>query len=440
MKLLALLAIVSAAPAASAQVSSAAAPAPSSSAGTDGSAAAQAFPACALALKDQDGTGCLYANSEPTLGMLYTLSSDLFVDANTHHVGIGTTTPTQMLDVVGFAEVDGLRVALGDLYMGEFDTSTIRFPNASGATSPMIEMFQGGGGNADRMVVAHSTGAPDWGLKYSDGFDRFIFQQLNASPVFTVDLFTKDVTVHDGTLTVAHTDPNPSLHVTASSNFLGAAGEVANIERLSFHTAVDDVLQLRIPFGSDPSAQYIEAEDNTQVYFRVDVSGTVYADGAYTGPADFAEMIQVTSGAESVEPGDVLVIDPTSSRGVQHSSSAYSTLVAGIFSTNPGFVGSERQWEDLESTTLAADAERKTLDRSDMALLYDEVPMAVAGIVPCKVSAENGAIRPGDLLVTSFTPGHAMRADRPDAGTILGKALEPLDVGTGSIRVLVTLQ
>jgi hypothetical protein len=62
------------------------------------------------------------------------------------------------------------------------------------------------------------------------------------------------------------------------------------------------------------------------------------------------------------------------------------------------------------------------------------------GIVPCRVSAENGAIQTGDLLVSSATPGHAMRDDTPRAGTIVGKALAPLAKGTGVIKVLVTLQ
>ncbi|MCH8981558.1 hypothetical protein IH922_06010 [candidate division KSB1 bacterium] len=60
--------------------------------------------------------------------------------------------------------------------------------------------------------------------------------------------------------------------------------------------------------------------------------------------------------------------------------------------------------------------------------------------MPCKVSAENGAIRPGDLLVTSSLPGHAMRDDKPGVGTVLGKALGSLNSGTGVIRVLVTMQ
>jgi hypothetical protein len=65
-----------------------------------------------------------------------------------------------------------------------------------------------------------------------------------------------------------------------------------------------------------------------------------------------------------------------------------------------------------------------------------------------KVDASFGAIKPGDLLSTSSTPGHAMKAApviingleiyRP--GTILGKALEPLAQGTGVIKVFVSMR
>jgi cell shape-determining protein MreC len=76
------------------------------------------------------------------------------------------------------------------------------------------------------------------------------------------------------------------------------------------------------------------------------------------------------------------------------------------------------------------------------------VPLAVLGIVPVKASAENGAIRPGDALTTSGTPGHAMKAKVVTvdgisfypSGVLIGKALEGLDSGTGVIKMLVTLQ
>ena len=68
--------------------------------------------------------------------------------------------------------------------------------------------------------------------------------------------------------------------------------------------------------------------------------------------------------------------------------------------------------------------------------------MAVVGIVPCKVSAENGPIQRGDLLVTSSTEGHAMKGTdrRRMLGAVVGKALETLQRGKGVIEVLVTLQ
>jgi hypothetical protein len=78
----------------------------------------------------------------------------------------------------------------------------------------------------------------------------------------------------------------------------------------------------------------------------------------------------------------------------------------------------------------------------DAASLASEVPMAVVGIVPCKVTAENGAITVGDLLVASSQAGFAMKGtDRGRMlGAVVGKALEPLTAGNGIIQVLVTLQ
>ena len=68
--------------------------------------------------------------------------------------------------------------------------------------------------------------------------------------------------------------------------------------------------------------------------------------------------------------------------------------------------------------------------------------MAMMGIVPTKVSAENGPIETGDLLVASSTMGYAMKGtDRSRlTGAVVGKALASLDSGTGVIEVLVTLQ
>lgn len=57
-----------------------------------------------------------------------------------------------------------------------------------------------------------------------------------------------------------------------------------------------------------------------------------------------------------------------------------------------------------------------------------------------KVDASYAPIQVGDLLTTSETPGYAMKAIDPKVGTIIGKALEPLTSGKGTIAVLITLQ
>jgi hypothetical protein len=59
-----------------------------------------------------------------------------------------------------------------------------------------------------------------------------------------------------------------------------------------------------------------------------------------------------------------------------------------------------------------------------------------------KVTAENGPIKPGDLLVTSSTPGRAMKGtDREQlTGAMIGKALGSLDSGDGVVEVLVSLR
>jgi len=157
--------------------------------------------------------------------------------------------------------------------------------------------------------------------------------------------------------------------------------------------------------------------------FRVDGTGRVFADGGFQpNGADFAESMAVTGDRSNYTAGDLLVIDPSAERHLDLAQQPYSTLVAGIYSTKPGMLGSTR--------------------KVDEAAAKDEIPLAVVGIVPCKVTAENGPIHAGDLLVASSTLGHAMKGtDRSKMlGAVVGKALEPLLQGRGVIQVLVTLQ
>jgi len=133
--------------------------------------------------------------------------------------------------------------------------------------------------------------------------------------------------------------------------------------------------------------------------------------------ADVAEDFDV---AVAVQDGTVMVIredgvlEPCTSR--------YDSRVVGVVSGagryRPGMV-------------LDREGEREP----------GRAPISVMGKVECLADAADGPIAVGDLLTTSSTPGHAMRADpgRAPQATI-GKALGPLVEGTGLVPMLVSLQ
>jgi len=70
----------------------------------------------------------------------------------------------------------------------------------------------------------------------------------------------------------------------------------------------------------------------------------------------------------------------------------------------------------------------------------DAVPIALTGVVHVKVNDSNGPIERGDFLTTSAIEGQAMRADRAEAGSIIGKALEDMPEGSASILVFINIQ
>lgn len=167
----------------------------------------------------------------------------------------------------------------------------------------------------------------------------------------------------------------------------------------------------------------IEAVGNDpyDIEFWVSNDGDVYADGAFQSPAaDFAELLPAQPG---LEPGDVLAIGPDGK--LTRTAEPYQTTVVGVYSSQPAFLGN------------SAGEERD-----------GRAPLALVGVVPVKVSTENGPIQPGDVLVASGTAGHAMRAEPVvvngitfyPSGVVIGKALGSLDEGTGVIDVLIMLQ
>lgn len=155
---------------------------------------------------------------------------------------------------------------------------------------------------------------------------------------------------------------------------------------------------------------------------RIDNTGKGFFNGGtQASGADFAEAFAVVGSRTSYEPGDVLVISQSVDRAMEKSAQPYSTLVAGVVSTKPGAVFTDRD----------ADAD-----------LSDLVPLGVIGVIPTKVCVENGPIGRGDLLVTSSQPGVAMRAGaNPPAGCVIGKALANFNAGgVGKIDALINVR
>ncbi|WP_273211854.1 hypothetical protein [Runella zeae] len=141
-----------------------------------------------------------------------------------------------------------------------------------------------------------------------------------------------------------------------------------------------------------------------------------------TGGADLAEHFDVTD-AEIPMPGTVVSIDPEQPGKLRVANRAYDHTVAGIVSG-------------------AGDVQPGMLMGQAGTLAGGQYPVALTGRVYCRVDAQYGAIRPGDLLTTSPTTGHGMKATDSEKakGAILGKAMTSLETGTGLVLVLVSLQ
>jgi hypothetical protein len=276
------------------------------------------------------------------------------------NVGIGTTSPQDALHVDG----------------SDTNHVEIRVSNEAATGSYPYMIFQQAGS---------TSAVPGWN---------------NAGAIEATSIGGMVLSAYQGPMIFQTNSRSTQMTITSSGNVgIGTASPGAKLE-------VDG--NIKLTSGSGASMTY---PDGT-------VQSTAW-NGVLSG-GDYAESVNVSGGREEYEPGDVLVISESAAGDVAKSSEPYSTLVAGIYSTKPGFVGRRQTGGDRDA----------------------ELPMAMVGIVPTKVSAENGSIKKGDLLVTSSTAGYAMKGTDPGRmlGAVVGKALGNLESGRGAIEVLVTLQ
>jgi hypothetical protein len=176
--------------------------------------------------------------------------------------------------------------------------------------------------------------------------------------------------------------------------------------------AVDLTRTRALIAGIDSSEHARLARPASPASQRIDAQGEIPKPQQQPRPEVLAErpvatfLVPVT---ETVETGDVLANDP------QRPGELRRTFVAA----DPGLVG--------------------VVAGLPGAIWSGSAPIALAGtVVLAKADASAGPIQANDLLVSSSLAGHVMRAgESPKQGTVVGKALEPLESGTGTIRILV---
>jgi len=138
-----------------------------------------------------------------------------------------------------------------------------------------------------------------------------------------------------------------------------------------------------------------------------------------TGGSDLAEKFEFS---EEVKPGMVVAIDARNAGKLNLARGVYNRQVAGIISGA----------NNLSAGMVLPDVKNSV----------NVLPVALSGRVWVYCDAGRRAIRPGDLLTTSATPGHAMKVSNYSRaqGAIIGKAMTSLKTGRGMVLVLVTLQ
>jgi hypothetical protein len=219
----------------------------------------------------------------------------------------------------------------------------------------------------------------------------------------------------DGSGGIVSTMTNHDLQLRAGGNNTyviikddGKVGIGTRSPNSALHVAGDVTVDGKVGIGT--------SSPNSALHVAGDV--TVTGDVLLTG-ADCAEHFDI-AGSEVPEPGTVVVINEAGA--LRECRDAYDKKVAGVVS--------------------GAGEYRHALVLDKRPSREQHVALALVGKVYCKVDARYSPIEVGDLLTTSATPGHAMKAAEPVKafGSVIGKALRPLNGGQGLIPILISLQ
>jgi trimeric autotransporter adhesin len=329
------------------------------------------------------------------------------------------------LDPQGNALAD--RIGLNPGGLGVFGALFGKLPSTDTVTSgvPAFEIKQKGGGIAGRFEVTNpnsaaialdgvnaGTGHALLAWNYGRGRGATVITSNSQNTLPALDVSSQST----GTPPLSSTSPG-----LASAMDVRANNTTSTIAAAAITTLGQGVV-LRVNHrGPTGDLAVFQVAGGNKIRFNRAGWG-IFNGGTQTGGADVAEAFETEGRVEGYEPGDVLAISTRSDRKVTKSRRAYSTAVIGVYATKPGVLLTDRDIDDG---------------------IDGMIPVGVVGVIPTKVSAENGTIHRGDLLVAARTPGHAMRGtDRGRMlGAVVGKALaEFKGPGTGVIKVLVNVR
>jgi hypothetical protein len=175
--------------------------------------------------------------------------------------------------------------------------------------------------------------------------------------------------------------------------------------------------------GSDVQIGSLNPSVSTVAFYNA--NNNTYMDGVVRtltimGGSDLAEPFELSD--ENIPAGSVVIIDDNHPGQLVRSSEPYDTRVAGVVSGANGIHPGLMLHQD------GVNGAGKNV--------------ALSGRVYVLADAATGPIKPGDLLTTSATAGHAMKVTdhARSHGAVLGKAMTGLSQGKGMVLVLVTLQ
>ena len=358
--------------------------------------------------------GVMVRGTSPFFGLYGTAATSLAVDAPT------ASPASILLRSQGSESVTIRREATSnDLSFWTQNAERMRITAANGrvligASSPVptaMLSVAGPDGVAQLRLTRNDTNVP--GV-----LSAFITNSDAMSIAFSADYSSGSWIARDGGSTGTNGTAGFLVKGSGKMTFYGSSGLTSGVAISSFR----DVMNLDLATGSVSIGGPVPVEHATKKLY---VDGDVHFEGAVTGKnirAQYQDLAEWVPSAEDLEPGMVVILDKRTGNTVKASTTSYDTTVAGVVSAAPGIILGEGS--------------------------PSKEQVATTGRVRVRVDASHGAIEIGDLLVTSDIPGTAMKSapvqvagismHRP--GTIIGKALEPLNGGTGEILVLLSLQ